>query len=115
MITLKSAIYVALTGDKALEGVDIYAEKAPAGSKYPRVTYFEVTNYDARFADDKTYVVMLIYQIDVWSRTNPDPIAVEVDRIMKTIGFVAHNRIDLYEDDTKIYHRALRYRIVKEV
>ena len=119
MITMKSAIYSALTGDTTiinkLGGPRVYAIRAPDASEYPRITYFEYTNIDANHADDVAYSSRMAYQIDVWSKTNPDPIAVEVDKVMKSIGFARVGGADLYEDDIQVFHRALRYGIHKEV
>lgn len=119
MITMKSAIRTALTSDTTLTnllgGQYVYAIKAPNADEYPRITFFEVTNFDANHADDQVYSSRMVYQVDVWSKINPDPIAKEVDRILKSIGFARTGGADLFEDGTQIYHRALRYGITKEV
>ena len=119
MITMKSAISTALKGDTAITGAlggeRIYAVNAPNANEYPRITYFEITNFDANHADDAAYSARMLYQIDVWSKGNPDPIAVEVDRVMKSIGFVRTGGTDFYEKDVQVYHRALRYEIIAEV
>lgn len=119
MITMKSAIRTALINDAALVnllgGQRVYAIKAPNADEYPRITFFEVTNFDANHADDQVYSSRMVYQVDVWSKINPDPIAKEVDRILKSIGFARTGGADLYEDDVQVFHRALRYGILKEV
>jgi hypothetical protein len=119
MITMKSTIKTTLTSDttltKALGGPRVYAVSAPDADEYPRITFFEITNFDANYADDAAYSSRILYQVDIWSKSNPDPIAVEVDRIMKSIGFARTGGADLFEDDTQVYHRALRYGILKEV
>jgi hypothetical protein len=119
MITMKSVIRTALINDvalvKLLGGQRVYAIRAPNAEEYPRITYFEMTNFDANHADDQAYSSRMVYQIDVWSKNNPDPIAIEVDRVMKSISFSRAGAADLYEDDVQVYHRALRYGITKEV
>ncbi len=119
MITMKSAIRTALINDtalvKLLGGQYVWAIKAPDANQYPRITYFEMTNFDKNYADDRAYSSRMVYQVDVWSKGNPDPIVIEVDRVMKTIGFARVGGADLYEDDVQVYHRALRYGITKEV
>ncbi len=120
MITMKSAIRTALINDapvvSLLKGEPrVYALKAPNADEYPRITFFEITNVDANHADDQAYSSRMVYQVDVWSKRNPDPIAIEVDRVMKSVGFVRTGGADLYEDDVQVYHRALRYGITKEV
>lgn len=119
MITMKNTIRTALAGDSALVnllgGQRVYAIRAPDADEYPRITFFEMTNFDANHADDRAYSSRMVYQVDVWSTNNPDPIAAEVDRVMKLIGFARVSGADLYEDDLQVYHRALRYGILKEV
>lgn len=119
MITAKNAIRTALINDdalvKLLEGQRVYAIRAPNADEYPRITFFEMTNFDKNYADDRAYSSRMVYQVDVWSKGNPDPIAIEVDRVMKLIGFGRTAGADLYESDIQVYHRALRYGILKEV
>lgn len=119
MITMKSVIRTALINDvalvKLLGGQRVYAIRAPNAEEYPRITYFEMTNFDKDYADDQAYSSRMVYQVDIWSKGNPDPIVIEVDRVMKTIGFARVGGADLYEDDVQVYHRALRYGITKEV
>jgi hypothetical protein len=120
MITMKSAIRTALINDPAVIALlknepRVYAVKAPNADEYPRISFFEITNHDANHADDKAYSARMLYQVDVWSKGNPDPVAVEVDRVLKSIGFARVGGADLYEDDTQVFHRALRYGILKEV
>lgn len=119
MITMKSAIRTALINEdalvKLLGGQRVYAVRAPDANEYPRITFFEITNFDANYADDAAYSSRMVYQMDIWSKENPDPVAVEVDRVMKSIGFSRAGGADFYEDDTQVFHRALRYGITKEV
>jgi hypothetical protein len=119
MITMKKAIRTALINDDALVnllgGQYVWPQRAPDANQYPRITFFEMTNFDANHADDQAYSSRMVYQIDVWSKNNPDPIAIEVDRVMKSISFSRAGAADLYEDDVQVYHRALRYGITKEV
>lgn len=119
MITMKSAIRTALINDAALVKLlgspRAYAVKAPDANEYPRITFFEMTSFDANHADDQAYSSRMVYQVDIWSKGNPDPIAVEVDRLMKSIGFARVSGADLYDEDVQVYHRALRYGILKEV
>lgn len=117
MISLKDTILAALIGDVTLVtllgGSNVYAIYDPT-NQFPRITFFEVVNKDADSADDEVYSSRLIYQVDVWAKSNPDPIARETDRIMKSIGFSRTGGADLYERDTQVHHKALRYSILKE-
>lgn len=118
MISLKGDITTALIDDATIKtllcGERVYPLGTAPATQYPRITFFEVVNADADSADDAVYSSRLIYQIDVWAKGNPDPIAREVDRVMKSIGFSRNGGADLYENDTKVYHKSLRYAILAE-
>lgn len=82
--------------------------------KFPSITFFEMNNMDTQTADNEDYASSISIQIDVWDKKPPNPIAKEVDRVMKSLGFFRFGTADIFEEDTKIYHKGLRYRIVKE-
>ena len=69
MITMKSTIKTTLTSDttltKALGGPRVYAVSAPDADEYPRITFFEITNFDANYADDAAYSSRILYQVDI--------------------------------------------------
>lgn len=114
MINAKEIIRTALLNNAeliALLGGDrIYQLVAKQADEFPRITFFEIDNADAAFADDEAYASSISVQIDVWSRASTFAIANEVDKTMKELGFARTSGPDFYEQDTKIYHKALRYR-----
>lgn len=87
----------------------IYQLSAPYADAYPRITFFEVVNQDEEFADDEVLSSLVSVQIDVWSKGSTSAISKEIDRIMKSEGWRRTSGPDFYEDDTKVYHKALRY------
>ncbi|OJF17781.1 MAG: hypothetical protein A6D91_09920 [Bacillaceae bacterium G1] len=115
MIDLKPEIRQALLNNAALVsllgGQKIWPEVAPDGTPEPYVTFFELVNVDELYADDQAHGSEIHFQVDVWSKGNTGPIAVEVNKTMETLGFYRTGAVDLYEDDTKTYHKALRYKI----
>ncbi|URN96914.1 MAG: DUF3168 domain-containing protein [Candidatus Pristimantibacillus lignocellulolyticus] len=88
----------------------VYQLTAPYADAFPRITFFEVINEDSEFADDEAYASDISIQIDVWSKASTSAISKEVDRVMKAQGWSRTTGADLYEEDTKIFHKALRYR-----
>lgn len=102
---LANAALVALLG-----GQRVYQLAAPNAEEYPRITFFEVDNFDSAFADDAPYGSTVVPQIDVWSKGSTSEIAKEVDKSMKSLGYVRTSAPDLYEQDTKVYHKAMRFR-----
>ncbi|WP_051570333.1 tail completion protein gp17 [Paenibacillus ehimensis] len=114
IIDIKTEIRQALLNNAALVsllgGPRVYQLAAPRADEYPRITFFEVTNYDSEFADDGAYASDVTVQIDVWAKDSTSTIAAEIDVTMKGLGYFRTSGADLYEDDTKVYHKALRYR-----
>ncbi|MED1642267.1 DUF3168 domain-containing protein [Brevibacillus agri] len=111
---IKTEVRAALLNNAALVsllgGQRVYQLVAPKADEYPRITFFEVTNYDAAFADDVPIMADVIVQIDVWSKVSTSAISGEVNKTMKAQGWSRTSAADLYEDDTQVYHKALRYR-----
>jgi len=118
MIDLKPTVLQALEGNAALVsllgGKRIYQLAAPNAEEYPRITFFEMTNFDSDFADDDPTTSMVSFQIDVWSKGSTTAIGQEVDRTMKSIGFRRTSSADLYEEDVKVYHKGMRFTIAVE-
>lgn len=118
MFNLKSAIVSALLGNAALIsllGKDsigqtaVYQQVAPEALVFPRITFFELSNVDSVYMDDDVFSSEISVQIDIWSKGNTSAIATEVDNTMRSIGWKRFGSQDLYEDDTQIFHKALRY------
>jgi hypothetical protein len=107
---LNNAALVSLLGSDRYGNTPVYVLKAADAEKYPRITLFEVTNYASAFADDMPLLADVIMQIDIWSKGSTSAIAGEVDKTMKEQGWSRTSAADLYEEDTGVYHKALRYR-----
>lgn len=112
---VKSGIYSLLTSGSALVtllgGPRVYQLAAPKADEFPRITFFELDNVDSEWADDEPYASDVFVQIDVWSKGSTSAIAGEVDRLMKSAEWRRTAAPDFYEEDTKVYHKAMRYRI----
>lgn len=119
MINVKPEVLSALEGNTdlivLLGGSNIYQLKAPEGlDKY--ITLFELTNFDSAWADGTAITAEIHLQVDVWVKgASTSAIAAEVDKTMKALGFKRTGSADLYEDDTRIYHKALRYVTEREM
>lgn len=119
MINVKPDIVAALKANATLVsllgGPRIYFQVAPVADEFPRITYFEIENIGAVYADDNEQASEIHVQVDIWSKGSTSAIAAEVDKTMKSIGFGRTSSADLYEQDTGIYHKAMRFATVKEV
>ena len=87
---------------------------APNSDEFPRVTMFEVLNNDDEFADDFAECSEVVARIDVWSECNNIfEIAKQIKKVLKSafllcdISFNA----DMYEEDTKVYHKPINVEI----
>lgn len=121
-MSIKEIVRSALINDNTLmnilNGPKVYALKAPDAEDYPRITFFEVSNSDVMSVDDRPYIERAVVQIDIWVKAgqgNPDDIVREVKRIMTNAGHFRVGGAEFYEEDTQVFHVALRYSILKEV
>ncbi|SDY69487.1 DUF3168 domain-containing protein [Thermoactinomyces sp. DSM 45892] len=120
MLNLREEVVSALEKDVkiiyALGGKRIYHLKAPKSDEYPRITFFELMNIPSYFADDQTTVSEVSFQISIWSRSSNDlsDIGSRVAEVMESLGFIRTFSMDIYEDDTKIFHRPMRFKTKRE-
>ncbi|MFE0619719.1 hypothetical protein [Bacillus altitudinis] len=118
LIDLEPVIFSALRNDSELisllgrdkEGkVKVYPLAAPDISN-PKITFFELTNLDNRYAGDQAVSSSIHFQIDVWHNSNTSKISSAANRVMESLGFVRSGTNSLYEENVKVYHKILRYK-----
>lgn len=80
---------------------------------YPYITFFTYLDRPSLHSDDEEVIRGYFTQIDIWSKTDYSILAEEVDRTMLAEGFIKQRYFDLYEKDTKVYHKVMRF--LKEV
>lgn len=120
MINLIDDVGNTIKTDSALtnlvNGRVYYIRPPTAKNTFPYITYFEVSNYESDSADDEEYADNIEIQVDIWQKGGSTiPIAREVQRVLRKLGFVHNAMPDMYEPDTQIFHKAIRFTIVKEV
>jgi hypothetical protein len=119
MINVKPEILSALGSNQALlnllGGPRIYQIKAPDANEFPRITFFELNNVGDSYADDTELTSLIRIQVDVWSKGSTSAIAQEVARTMQSIGYSRDFSMDIFEQDTLVYHKAMRFSTIKEV
>lgn len=114
MQNIKTTVLTALqtaTALATLQGNKFYFHHPPDFTNLPVGSYFELSNSGNLYADDIEAGSEIIFQIDLWSKTSLSSLALAVDDVMVGLDF---NRVlseDLFEIDTKIYHKSMRYRI----
>lgn len=98
----------------ALKNIDIPVSfQASKSEKYPYITFFTYLDRGALHSDDEEKVTGYFIQIDIWSKNDYTDIAKEVHQSMLTANFIKQRYYDLYEKDTKVYHKVMRF--LKEV
>lgn len=108
--TVLSAVQTA-TALATLQGNKFYFHYPPDFTNLPIGSYFELSNLGNLYADDIEAGSEIIFQIDLWGKTSLSTLAQGVDDIMIGLDFNRISSVDLYENNAKIYHKLMRYRI----
>jgi hypothetical protein len=83
------------------------------GNVYPHITFFEVNQNGAIFADDEEEKTVHSIQIDIWSKGNYENLVNRVKSELAKLGFRRTVETDLYENTPNIYHKVLRFNYVE--
>ena len=112
MQSLKTTVFSALQTATALSTLTgFYFQYPTSFTSLPCLSYFEVDNIGSLYADDIEIGSEIVYQVDLWSKASLSAYALSVDTAMTGIGFSRILAQDLYENDTHVFHKAMRYRI----
>ncbi|KRG15614.1 hypothetical protein ACA30_05865 [Virgibacillus soli] len=80
---------------------------------FPRVVYTEIRNSDEGFADNEVKKSIVNFQISIFCDEatihKQTQITKIVAKIMHELQYKKYDSHDLYEEDTKLYHRGLRF------
>lgn len=79
------------------------------GEETTYITFLEYLQQGESFADDNEEVTGHYIQVDVWSKGNYRKIVDQVKKLLKQAGFIRKYETELYEPDTKIFHKVLRF------
>lgn len=97
---------------KELVGTNISFIKANF-NKLPKITFFEYDERNTFHCDDQVDETTNFYQFDIWTSGSFVEIKNVLERVLKENGFYRISvSPDMYEEDTKIYHKAVRYALV---
>jgi hypothetical protein len=110
---VKTTVVSALKADTTLKGLvsdRVIFMSLPEEPEFPCITYYEQNNSPALVGDGKELTSESVMVIDVWSKGSTTAIAQAVDDVMAGLRFVREFAGDLYETDTGVYHKSMRYR-----
>ena len=80
-----------------------------SGEKESYITFFIYNEKGEMFAEDEEAITGVYIQVDVWTKGDYTDIVKRVKELLKLEGFQRSSEIDLYEDDTGIYHKGIRF------
>lgn len=119
MVNVKPELVAALKGDaqiiSLLGGPFVYFQYPEDETQYPRITYYELDNKGFIYADNEEKASQIYIMVDIWSKESTSALASAVNIVMKSLGYVREFAADLFETDTKVFHKPMRFRIEKEV
>lgn len=99
----------------ALSGLGIPVSlQTYSGTSDPYITFFCYLETGELYTDDVQKGTGYYVQVDVWSKGNYTNTVEQVKSAMRNAGFSFLAAYDLYEPDTKIYHKALRFHYYEE-
>ena len=80
-----------------------------SGRETTYITFFEYNEMGISFAEDEEQTERRSIQVDIWSKGNYTALVKQVRKLMKDAGFTRNSGGEFYEEDTKIYHKVLRF------
>ncbi|MBW9219264.1 hypothetical protein K1I43_12055 [Anoxybacillus sp. ST70] len=80
-----------------------------SGTATTYITFFEYNQFSALNADDEEQQTAHLIQVDVWSKGDYTSIVQQVKERMIAAGFRRTSEVDLFEQETKTYHKAIRF------
>lgn len=78
-------------------------------------TYFVYNEQGEAWAENESISTGYYVQVDIWSKGNYSTLYQQVKAAMVSAGFHFSYAQDLYENDTKIFHKAIRFNVFDEV
>lgn len=78
----------------------------------PAISYYEVDNRPETTADDREYSTAVEYVVDIWAKKVDQmlDLAGQVDDALTELGLTRSFTTELYEPETKLRHKPMRYR-----
>lgn len=79
------------------------------------ITVHEYLDHEDVFEDDEATEIIHNIQVDIWSKDSLESYKLKknIKKLLKNNGFLYSDGQDFYENDTKIYHKAMRFTYVE--
>lgn len=79
------------------------------GTATTYITYFRYNEQGEAWAENKEKATGFYIQVDRWSKKDCSEIDEQIVSLMELAGFTRTTAQDLYEQDTKTFHKAMRF------
>lgn len=80
---------------------------------FPRIVYTEIQNTDEKYSDNKLDMAVVNFQISIFcdqkTIMHQTAITKQVAKTMKQLNYRKYDQENLYEEDTGLYHRPMRF------
>lgn len=95
---------------KTMGGNPVIGSLSIPSGIFPAIEFHEVSGFDNSFNDDELYSRKYSFQISIFSQDNSHyKVQNAIDSLMRSLGFTCYHNDEVYEEDTKVYHRVLLY------
>ncbi|MCM3396785.1 DUF3168 domain-containing protein [Oceanobacillus profundus] len=112
----QSELFQALRTDEELASLAIggfHNLVAEQDSPFPRVVYSEINNVPSGHADNEESRATVNFQVSIFTDSqtvmHEKAMTKAIDRIMKSLEYGKYDSENLFETDTGLYHKPLRY------
>ena len=93
-----------------LKGLNIPIQfQVYTGKEKTYITFFEYNMQNEEYSEDEIEVEGYYFQIDIWSVEDYTELVTNTKELLEANDFKFIDQEDLYEKDTKIFHKGLRY------
>lgn len=93
-----------------LKGLNIPIQfQVYTGKEKTYITFFEYNMQNEEYSEDEIEVEGYYFQIDIWSVEDYTELVKKTKKLLEANNFRFIDQEDLYEKDTKIFHKGLRY------
>lgn len=95
--------------EASLAGISVPVQWIERPEQIPSVTFEVSSEQGALYGDGLEKRTVWLVQVDIWSHSDTSALYAAVQAAMTAAGFRRYDAEDLYEEDTQIYHKAVRY------
>lgn len=79
------------------------------GTATTYITFMQYNEFGVLFGEDEELKTQHSIHISIYSKGDYTSVVEQVEERMKAAGFRRNNNYDLYESDTKRFHKVIRY------